>query len=120
MEKPLYGSEVQGHFLHPTMKSLPKDTKGKKNQTQVQLIAVLTETKGSKCPRVVHTPVTSIQKASSRLPCTVIISNNSNKRLKRKMKRVVEETAQQRGALAALAEDPGLVPIIHTMAYDHL
>lgn len=30
MEKPLYGSEVQGHFLHPTMKSLPKDTKGKK------------------------------------------------------------------------------------------
>lgn len=89
------------------------------------MIAVLTETKGSKCPRVVHTPITSIQKGeevavSSRLPCTVIISNNSNKRLKRKMKRVVEETAQQRGALAALAEDPGLVPIIHTMAYDHL
>lgn len=89
------------------------------------MIAVLTETKGSKCPRVVHTPITSIQKAeeaavSSRLPCTVIIPNNSNKRLKRKMKRVVEETAQQRGALAALAEDPGLVPIIHTMAYDHL
>lgn len=88
------------------------------------MIAVLTETKGSKCPRVVHTPITSIQKAeeaavSSRLPCTVIISN-SNKRLKRKMKRVVEETAQQRGALAALAEDPGLVPIIHTMAYDYL
>lgn len=83
-------------FPIPYYEVIAKRHEGKKTNTSTADNGVDTD-KREQAP----TCGTSIQKAeeaavSSRLPsCTVIISNNSNKRLKRKTKRVVEETAQQ-------------------------